>query len=96
MIWFDAPDGSTSLSTAIIVASVLLSVAHRFALIRPVIGVFASLVGYLVCQQFSGYSLSWFLYALCAFASCIDRYGGRRKLFLAKPGGSYLAPLRAA
>ena len=41
--------------------------------------VFASLLGYLVCQQFSGYSLSWFLYALCAFASCIDRYGGRRK-----------------
>ena len=41
--------------------------------------VFAALVGYLVCQQFSGYSLSWFLYALCAFASCIDRYGGRRK-----------------
>jgi hypothetical protein len=23
--------------------------------------------------------MSWFLYALCAFASCIDRYGGRRK-----------------
>jgi putative inorganic carbon (HCO3(-)) transporter len=41
--------------------------------------VFAALVGYLVCQQFSGYSLSWFLYALCAFAACIDRYGGRRK-----------------
>src|SRR5262249_25200520 len=58
--------------------------------------VFASLVGYLVCQQFPGYSLSWFLYALCAFASCIDRYGGRRKPFLAKPGGSYPAPLRAA
>jgi len=42
--------------------------------------VFAALVGYLVCQQFSGYSLSWFLYALCAFASCIDRYGGRQKM----------------
>jgi putative inorganic carbon (hco3(-)) transporter len=41
--------------------------------------VFAALVGYLVCQQFSGYSLSWFLYALCAFATCIDRFGGRRK-----------------
>jgi putative inorganic carbon (hco3(-)) transporter len=41
--------------------------------------VFAALVGYLVCQQFSGYSLSWFLYALCAFAACIDRYGARQK-----------------
>jgi O-antigen ligase len=57
--------------------------------------VFASLVGYLVCQQFSGYSLSWFLYALCAFASCIDRYGGRRKVE-AQPTGSYASPLRAA
>jgi len=36
--------------------------------------VFAALVGYLVCQQFSGYSLSWFLYSLCAFATCIDLY----------------------
>ena len=34
--------------------------------------VFSALVGYLVCQQFSGYSLSWFLYALCAFATCCD------------------------
>jgi putative inorganic carbon (hco3(-)) transporter len=57
--------------------------------------VFASLVGYLVCQQFSGYSLSWFLYALCAFASCIDRYGGRRKVDV-QPTGSYGSPLRAA
>jgi O-antigen ligase len=48
--------------------------------------VFAALVGYLVCQQFSGYSLSWFLYALCAFASCIDRYGGRRKVTQAPSG----------
>jgi len=58
--------------------------------------VFASLAGYLVCQQFSGYSLSWFLYALCAFASCIDHYGGRRKFFQAQPVGSPAAPLRAA
>jgi len=58
--------------------------------------VFASLVGYLVCQQFSGYSLSWFLYALCAFASCIDRYGGRRKAEVVQPTGSYGSPLRAA
>ena len=34
--------------------------------------IFAALVGYLVCQLFSGYSLSWFLYALCAFAACCD------------------------
>ena len=34
--------------------------------------VFAALVGYLVCQLFSGYSLSWFLYALCAFSACCD------------------------
>src|SRR6266446_4944146 len=54
--------------------------------------VLAALAGYLVCQQFSGYSLSWFLYALCAFASCIDRYGGRRKFFQAQPVGSPAAP----
>ena len=53
--------------------------------------VFASLIGYLVCLQFSGYSLSWFLYALCAFASCIDRYGGRQK---AAPDGG--APVLGA
>jgi putative inorganic carbon (hco3(-)) transporter len=58
--------------------------------------VFASLVGYLVCQQFSGYSLSWFLYALCAFASCIDRYGGRRRAVQPLPTGTYGSPLRAA
>jgi O-antigen ligase len=61
--------------------------------------VLAALIGYLVCQQFSGYSLSWFLYALCAFASCIDRYGGRRKAEVpaVAPGtGNYGSPLRAA
>lgn len=36
--------------------------------------VLAALIGYLVCQQFSGYSLSWFTYGLCAFAACIDRW----------------------
>ncbi len=41
--------------------------------------VFAALVGYLVCQLFSGYSLSWFLYALCAFAACLDIWGHRTK-----------------
>ncbi len=39
--------------------------------------IFAALVGYLVCQQFSGYSLSWFLYALCAFATCCDVWAPR-------------------
>ena len=37
--------------------------------------VFAALVGYLVCQMFSGYSTSWFLYALCGFATCCDAWG---------------------
>ena len=55
--------------------------------------VFAALVGYLVCQQFSGYSLSWFLYALCAFASCIDRYGGHRKVAQSAAAGT---PMLAA
>src|SRR5205823_4750307 len=32
--------------------------------------VLASLIGYLVCQMFSGYSMSWYLYALCGFATC--------------------------
>jgi O-antigen ligase len=39
---------------------------------------FAALIGYLVCQQFSGYSLSWFLYALCGFAACADHWAPRR------------------
>jgi O-antigen ligase len=41
--------------------------------------IFASLCGYLVCQQFSGYSLSWFLYALCAFAACCEHWAPRSK-----------------
>jgi O-antigen ligase len=53
--------------------------------------VLAALLGYLVCQMFSGYSTSWFLYALCGFASCIDRYGGRQK---AAPDGG--APVLGA
>ncbi len=42
--------------------------------------VFASLIGYLVCQQFSGYSLSWFLYALCGFAACCHHWAPRKAL----------------
>lgn len=41
--------------------------------------VFAALAGYIVCQQFSGYSLSWFTYGLCAFAACLDHWVPREK-----------------
>jgi O-antigen ligase len=40
--------------------------------------VFAALFGYLVCQQFSGYALSWFLYAMCAFAACCEHWAPLR------------------
>jgi putative inorganic carbon (HCO3(-)) transporter len=39
--------------------------------------VLAALAGYLVCQIFSGYSMSWFLYALCGFATCCQVWQGR-------------------
>ena len=39
--------------------------------------IFAALVGYLICQLFSGYSLSWFTYALCGFAACCDVWAPR-------------------
>jgi len=39
--------------------------------------VLAALIGYLICQMFSGYSTSWFLYALCGFATCCDIWGKR-------------------
>lgn len=35
----------------------------------------AALVGYLVCQMFSGYSMSWYLFALCGFATCCQVWG---------------------
>lgn len=38
----------------------------------------AALIGYLVCQMFSGYSMSWFLFALCGFATCCEAWGTRR------------------
>ena len=38
----------------------------------------ASLAGYLVCQMFAGYTLSWFLYTLCAFATCCDIWGRKK------------------
>jgi O-antigen ligase len=36
--------------------------------------VLAALLGYLVCQMFSGYSNSWFLFALCGFATCCQAW----------------------
>jgi putative inorganic carbon (HCO3(-)) transporter len=41
--------------------------------------VFAGLVGYLVCQQFSGYALSWFLYAMCALAAACEHWAPLRR-----------------
>jgi putative inorganic carbon (HCO3(-)) transporter len=41
--------------------------------------IFAALVGYLVCQQFSGYALSWFTYALCALAACCEHWAPLRR-----------------
>jgi O-antigen ligase len=37
--------------------------------------VLAALVGYLVCQMFSGTSMSWYLFALCGFATCCYAWG---------------------
>jgi O-antigen ligase len=37
--------------------------------------VLAALIGYMVCQMFAGYSTSWFLYALCGFATCCQAWG---------------------
>lgn len=52
--------------------------------------IFAALVGYLICQLFSGYSLSWFTYALCAFATCCDVWAPRAKAApLASPSDVY-------
>jgi O-antigen ligase len=39
--------------------------------------VLAALIGYLVCQMFSGYSNSWYLFALCGFATCCEIRGKR-------------------
>jgi O-antigen ligase len=40
--------------------------------------VLAALIGYLVCQMFSGYSTSWFLFALCGFATCCQAWGHKK------------------
>jgi putative inorganic carbon (HCO3(-)) transporter len=39
--------------------------------------VLAAMIGYLVCQMFSGYSNSWFLFALCGFATCCQAWAHR-------------------
>jgi putative inorganic carbon (HCO3(-)) transporter len=38
----------------------------------------AALLGYLVCQMFSGYSASWYVYALCGFATCCQAWQHRQ------------------
>jgi hypothetical protein len=40
--------------------------------------VVAALIGYLICQMFSGYSMSWYLFALCGFATCCHAWGKER------------------
>lgn len=40
--------------------------------------VFAALLGFLTCQMFAGDSMSWFLYALCGFATCCDAWVPKR------------------
>lgn len=47
--------------------------------------ILASLIGYLVCQMFSGYSLSWFLFSLCGFATCCEIYAARKPPPLVAP-----------
>ena len=39
--------------------------------------ILAALIGYLVCQMFAGYSNSWFLFALCGFATCCEAWQHR-------------------
>ena len=40
--------------------------------------VLAALAGYMVCQMFSGYSMSWYLFALCGFATCCEIRGKQK------------------
>jgi hypothetical protein len=58
--------------------------------------VFAALVGYLVCQQFSGYALSWFLYAMCAFAACCEHWAPLRRPKEVAPSTTALGPMEVA
>ena len=57
--------------------------------------IFAALVGYLVCQQFAGYSLSWFLYALCGFAACCDHWAVRKPTSVAVTKSTPVEPASA-
>jgi len=38
---------------------------------------FAAMCGYFVCQMFAGASKSWFLFALCGFATCCQAWANR-------------------
>jgi hypothetical protein len=40
---------------------------------------FASLAGYLVCEMFNGYSLSWFLYFLFAASASVVHLAALRR-----------------
>ena len=37
--------------------------------------ILASMIGYFVCQMFAGYTNSWYLFALCGFATCCEVWG---------------------
>jgi O-antigen ligase len=54
---------------------------------------FAALVGYMVCQMFSGYSMSWYLFALCGFATCCEAWGKKPEASGVGPRASGLEPL---
>jgi putative inorganic carbon (HCO3(-)) transporter len=54
--------------------------------------ILAALIGYMVCQQFSGYSKSWFLYALCGFATCCHAWARKEP---ARGEADSAAPARA-
>lgn len=48
----------------------------------------AAMLGYLVCQMFSGYSNSWFLFALGGFATCCDAWAPRKAPAAARAVGA--------
>ena len=41
--------------------------------------VLAAMIGNLVCQMFAGSAASWFLFALCGFATCCEAWTAQRK-----------------
>lgn len=54
--------------------------ARRGALSGEASALLAGLVGYLVCQMFSGYSRSWFLFGLCGLITSCEVWGRRPSL----------------